>query len=124
MDKDIRFTDKKVDESWKAQADKEKGLADPVKPNAESTSNSSKENTTSKPFLNLISSLAYQAMMHLGESPEGVPEDAEVNLEAAKEIIDLLGEVKVKSEGNRSAEEDQVLSSILPELQLKFSKQV
>jgi hypothetical protein len=122
-DKEIKFTEKKVDESWKDQVNREKGTVgprprtqdnEPEKPNAVSK--------TSKPFVNLISSLGYQAMFHLGEIPNPDTQQPEVNLEAAKEIIDLLTAVKEKTEGNLSPEESEMLKGLLPELQLKFSQ--
>ena len=63
-------------------------------------------------------------MMHLGEIPNPETQKREVNLEAAREIIDLLGQLKEKSQGNLSAEEMDFFNSLLPELQLKFSQHV
>ncbi len=129
--KDIRFVNKKVDESWKEQASREKEtLANrPDTKGSASSSSASKpsaqpaaELPTSREFINLLSSLGYQAMMHLGEIPEPSTGQKEVNLEAAKEIIDLLAALQVKTEGRRSSEESQVLKSIVPELQMKFSQ--
>ncbi len=120
---DIRFSAKKVDESWKEQAAKERESADskfrPQSPGSSSQSSPKQSPKTSKPFMNLLSSLGYQAMYHLGELPEA---QGETNLEAAKEMIDLLISVKEKTAGNLSSEETQVFDSILPELQLKFSQ--
>lgn len=130
-DKDIRFTNKKVDESWKEQASREKEtLANrpesKVSPSSSSDSKYSapraEELPTSREFINLLSSLGYQAMMHLGEIPEPSTGQKEVNLEAAKEIIDLLAALQVKTEGRRSPEESQILKQIVPELQMKFSQ--
>lgn len=126
--KDIRYTEKKVDESWKDQASREKSVLDPnlkKKQAATAASGSEKSPTpqvTSKAFLNLISSLGYQAMFHLGEIADPQTGEAEINLEAAREVIDLLTTLKEKTAGNLSAEENQVLTSILPELQLKYSQ--
>ncbi len=123
-DKDIRFTDKKVDESWKEQASRDKGLnssskpADTPKPQAALTP----KPKTSKEFLNLLSSLGYQAMFHLGEIPNPETNQKEVNLQAAQEIIELLKALKDKTEGQLSPEEAQVFHAILPELQMKFAE--
>lgn len=116
---EIRFTQKKVDESWKDQVGKEKATAQPAA--APSSKPAAKNIQTSRPFLNLLSSLGYQAMMHLGElHQQGGP--LEADLPAAKEIIDLLLSVKEKTAGNLSAEESQILETLLPELQMKFSE--
>ncbi len=122
--KDIRFTEKKVDESWKDQATREREVVAP----ASSTHSAAKSQTsapahkTSQAFVNLLSSLGYQAMFHLGEIPDPQTGEAEVNLEAAKEAIDLLLAIKEKSSNNLSAEETGIFQQILPELQMKFSQ--
>ena len=119
--KEIKFTEKKVDESWKDQVNREKGTVGPSnRGNApQKPPNAAK---TSKPFVNLLSSLGYQAMLHLGEIPNPETRQPEVNLEAAREIIDLLASIKEKTEGNLSPEEAEVFQGLLPELQLKFSQ--
>lgn len=116
-DKEIRFTQKKVDESWKDQIVKEKTVPSP----AQSAPASAKPKpVASKAFVNLISSLGYQVMMHLGELPDSGAE--EVSLPAAKEIIELLIALKQKTEGNLSPEESKILDQLIPELQLKFAQ--
>ena len=116
-DKEIRFTQKKVDESWKDQIVKEKS----VTPSAPPASAKPKPQA-SKAFVNLMTSLGYQAMMHLGEIPSPDTNQPEVSLPAAKEIIELLIALKQKTEGNLSPEEAQVLESLIPELQMKFAQ--
>ncbi len=124
--KDIRFSEKKVDENWKEGSLRDKGTAqEPSKKpagTAEPPKTQSRTTKTSKAFVNLLSSLGYQALMHLGDiaSPEsGV---VNVNLPAAKEIIDLLIIIKEKTAGNLSPEENELLQSVIPELQMKFSE--
>lgn len=119
-EKEIKFTEKKVDDSWKDQVSKEKGTA----PLSQAPEGSPRKNSpkTLKPFISLLSSLGYQAMFHLGEIPNPETQQPEINLEAAKEIIDLLLALKDKTEGHLSPEESEVFSTLLPELQLKFSQ--
>ena len=130
MEKDIRFTEKKVDENWKEQTSKEKGKIVPPGGGAAQSSPQSKADekpsaaATSKIFLNLLSSLGVQAMMHLGEIPNPETREKEINLEAAREIIDLLAELRKKTTGNLSAQETEFFSQVLPELQMKFAKQL
>ena len=119
-EKDIKFTEKKIDESWKEQTNRDKDIfAKSQKP--ESPKSPSK---TSKPFLNLLTSLGIQAMMHLGEIPNPETKLKEPNLEAAREIIDLLLAIREKTQRNLSSEEKEVLESIIPELQMKFAEKV
>ena len=109
MEKEVRFTQKKVDESWKEEVDREKGGP---KPEAET-----------KPALSLttfLTSLGYQVLMHLGEIPHPETQEHQLDLEAARETIDLLILLESKTRGNRTSEEEQLLKSLLPELQMKF----
>jgi hypothetical protein len=117
-EKDIRFVEKKVDESWKDQASRDKESFQ--KPAGQASPKETRTNKTSQPFLGLITSLGYQAMIQLGELPESG--QTEVNLPAAQEIIELLLAIKTKSEGNLSPEESQLLTSLIPDLQLKFAQ--
>ena len=86
-DKDIRFTEKKVDESWKEQAESVKAKAAAAQPAAKS-----KPVETSKTFLSLVQSLGYQALMNLGEIPNPVNQQTELNPEGAKEVIKWYNE--------------------------------
>ena len=130
MDKDIRFSEKRVDENYKEQASRDKGVVnstsrrtseDSVKTQPSASAPSPK---TSKIFLNFVTSLGYQALIHLGDMPNPETNEREVNLEGARGIIDLLMEIKLKTQGNLSAEEAQFFDSVLPEIQLKFSQSV
>ena len=117
FDKDIRFTEKKVDESWKEQTET-------VKAKASATAASAKQPETSKNFLNLVQSLGYQTLMHLGEIPDPTTQQRELNPEAAKEAIDLLVVLRDKTRGNLSKEEKEMLETLVSQLQIKFSQSV
>ncbi len=126
-DADIHFVDKKVDESWKEQAarDKERIAAPPSdKPISEKSQNPAEAKTaqTAVPFLNLLKSLGYQAMIHLGELPHPSTGRRETDLESARETIDLLLALKEKTGANTSLEEKEIFEGILPDLQLKFAE--
>lgn len=60
-------------------------------------------------------------MMHLGEVPYAETGEKETNLQAAREMIDLLIAIKNKTAGNLSDEEMQAFETLLPELQMKFA---
>jgi len=119
-DKDIRFTEKKVDESWKEQAESVKAKAVPAASGAKSQPSAD----TSKVFLSLVQSLGYQALMHLGEIPDPMTQKHEVNTDAAKEAIDLLIALRDKTQGNLSDEEKKMLETLLTQLQIKFSQSI
>ena len=118
-DKDIRFTEKKVDESWKEQAESVKIKAASSRPAAKS-----KPVETSKNFLSLVQSLGYQALMNLGEIPNPMTQETSLNPEGAKEAIDLLIALRDKTQGNLSEEEKKMLETLITQLQIKFSQSV
>ena len=109
MDKEVRFTEKKVDESWKQDVARDKKTPE--------------TGTAAKPaltFENFITSLGYQTLLHLGELPDPDSREKRLDLEAAKETIDLLILLENKTRGNRTPEENQIFQNLLPELQMKF----
>jgi len=112
-ERDIRFGEKKVDESWKEQASREKLTKSGQK-------NPPDKRETSQPFLSFLSSLAYQTLIHFGEMEHPLTKAKAKDLNAAKEVIDLLSILKEKTKGNLSAEEEKILTSMLSDLQLKF----
>ena len=109
MDKEVRFTEKKVDQSWKEGVAREKGSPEP-----------SSAPKTSLDLSSFLTSLGYQTLMHLGELPNPQTNQRVVDLEGARETIDLLILLETKTKGNRTPEEDQLLKTLLPELQMKF----
>lgn len=119
-DKDIRFTEKKVDESWKEQAESVKAKAAATA----SPAAKAKPAETSKPFLSLVQSLGYQALMNLGEIPNPMTQQTELNPEGAKEAIDILIALRDKTQGNLSDDEKKMVDMLLTQLQLKFSQSV
>ena len=124
-DKDIRFSEKKVDESWKEQTESVKAKAAAAQPSSKSkTDAKSKPAETSKNFLSLVQSLGYQALMNLGDIPNPMTQQTELNPEGAKEAIDLLIALREKTQGNLSDDEKKMLETLLTQLQIKFSQSV
>lgn len=127
MTKDIRFSEKKVDEHWKDQIQQGQGVQDP-KPRTSSeekhTRAGERQPKTSTLFLNFVTSLGIQALIHLGEMPDPQTQMLNPNLDAVKEILDLLIQIKEKTDGNLSEEEKKFFFSFLPELQLKFAQKI
>jgi len=120
FDKDIRFPEKKVDSSWKDQISRDRVVA----PEPSAAKPTSVGNVKTNPeFMNFLKSLATQALMSLGEIPHPMTGQSEIDPASAKEMIDLLGVLKLKTQGNCSPEENVVFTSVLAELQLKFSQQ-
>jgi hypothetical protein len=72
-------------------------------------------------FTAFVISLATTAAIHLGDLPDPASSDrAEVNLEGAAQMIEVLSLLDVKTRGNLTAEERQVLEQVLYELRMRF----
>lgn len=71
-------------------------------------------------FLNYIMSMGYQAMIFVGEIPNPMTGKQEVNLRQAKFLIDTLGLLKEKTKGNLNPQEENMLTTSLYELQMKY----
>lgn len=127
-EKDIRYTEKKIDESWKEHMIRDKakmtGQTDDGKRTSDPEHERRRAEPTSRHFVNLVSSLGYQAMVQLGELPDPSTQASQINLDAAREIINLLAALKLKTAGNLSDEEMRLLNNLLTELQLKFSQKI
>ncbi len=145
--------EKRVDESWKESVAREKEVlkqtgsvaieppkekeppakaqvkpsppADDEPLSAESGEEFSDEAASSDiNFLNYVSSLAFQAMIFLGEIPNPMTNETDENLEQAKMLIDTLAMLREKTKGNLSAQENNLLSGSIYELQMKYVERV
>ncbi len=142
--------EKSVDESWKESAAQEKERLEHIARGGGADKTSAQENpqapaqspagsrqpsqpqdvpghTREEPsgayeadFVNYISSLAYQAMVFLGEIPNPVTNTSEKNPEQAKFVIETLILLQEKTKGNLTRKESDVLNTAAYELQMKF----
>ncbi|MDP8265072.1 MAG: DUF1844 domain-containing protein [Candidatus Aceula lacicola] len=71
-------------------------------------------------FLAYVASLGFQVMVFLGEIESPVTKKKEENLLQAKLIIDTLSMLRDKTKGNLEAQEENLLSTSIYELQMKY----
>jgi hypothetical protein len=64
--------------------------------------------------------LASSALVNLGEAADPATGERVLDLEQAKEAIDLLALLKTKTSGNRTEQETHLLEEMLYDLQLRF----
>ena len=64
--------------------------------------------------------LASSALVNLGEAADPATGERVVDLEQAKEAIDLLTLLRTKTAGNRTDQETHLLEEMLYDLQLRF----
>ena len=129
---------KKVDESWKEQAEREKHAvggsqppptqaATPSPAEAPATSKEalskealSKEEAPQARFDLFVSGLAMEALIALGDVPHPVTRKQTANFKQAKYLIDVLGIIEEKTRNNLSVEEDQLLKDALYQLRMRY----
>ena len=73
-------------------------------------------------FATFVYSLSTSALVHLGEIPEPISETMDRNLPLAKQTIDILGILQEKTKGNLTPEEENLLSSFLYDLRMRYVK--
>ena len=72
-------------------------------------------------FPSFVLSLAATAAVHFGDRLEpGAVEPGPVDLVAAQQMIDILALLEEKTRGNLTAEERQLLETVLYELRLRY----
>lgn len=105
---------KNIDESWKEAAQKEK----------ETLKKEGKFIPPEPDFGFFITTLALQASIALGQTPNPATNQKEEDLSQAKFIIDTLGMLKEKTKGNLNTDETNLLENVLYELRISYiSKQ-
>jgi hypothetical protein len=115
--------DKKVDESWKEQVEKEKKRK--REEEAKGASAGARGTEAGFPpiqasFATLITELAMQASLFLGEIPDPETNEPIEDLNRAKYLIDELGVLQEKTAGNLTPDEERALKNILLELRMKY----
>jgi hypothetical protein len=72
-------------------------------------------------FSSFVLSMAATAAIHFGDRLEpGETEPGPVDLVSAAQMIDILALLEVKTKGNLTPDEEQLLEAILYELRLRF----
>ena len=115
-----------IDEDWKSQVEREKNQATqspqeaiPSKPEDSSTASEEQEFPDAN-FPMLVTMLATQALVALGQLPGGEGESPKVQKPVAKHFIDLLGVLDTKTTGNLQPEEAKMLRDILHNLRMTY----
>lgn len=131
---------KRVDESWKEQAQREKqaaavpnagpapspdagaavpDAADRLEPAGAPHADDAQAMSEAR-FDVFLSGLAMEAFVAMGDMPHPVTRKHAVNLVHAKYIIDLLGLLEEKTKGNLSADEEKLLTDALYQLRMRY----
>ena len=127
MDESVK---KRVDESWKEQAEREKrvtsegGGTTPPRgakpPSGEAAARA--EEVPEARFDLFLSGLAMEALIALGEMPHPTTRKQEPNLQQARYLVDLLGVFEEKTKNNLSVDEERLLKDTLYQLRMRYLK--
>jgi len=81
---------------------------------------SSHAESRSTDFSGFLISLGTSALIHMGQETHPALGKVEVNLDEAKELIDLLALLEEKTKGNLTEDEKELLTKLLFTLRMKF----
>ena len=114
-----------IDEDWKSQVQAEKEALDRQVHHEHSAQPQPQAARGPAPLppatlAVLLTTLATQTLVALGQIPHPVSGKPEVQLDEAKHFIDTLEMLETKTAGNRTAEETQLLDNLLHELRMGF----
>ncbi len=71
-------------------------------------------------FSTFILSLSTSVLVNLGELPDPLKNEKDVNLPLAHQTISLIEMLMEKTKGNLSGEEEKLINSILYDLRMKY----
>ncbi|OIP88708.1 MAG: hypothetical protein AUK24_07675 [Syntrophaceae bacterium CG2_30_49_12] len=118
---DVRKEEPQKEKETKLGEEKEKEQVPP--PEAEQQEQRYEDNYPEVNFASFVISLSTSAMYHFGDFPDPATKEAQKNLSAAKQTIDILGMLKMKTEGNLDENEKSILEGLLYELRLRYVKE-
>ena len=111
-----------IDEDWKSQVEKERENLKQTPPSASEDTSEPEPEASMPPasFQFLITSLASQALMCLGQIPDPFENKTVVRVDVARHYIDLLEVLEEKTRGNLTEEENGELQGILHQLRMLY----
>jgi len=120
--KDKRLFDE-AGEARREELKKEDVTAEGKPPEKETEETAREEYFLEVTFSSFVLSLSTTAMYHFGDFPDPVTKKAEKNLAAAKQTIDMLNMLKIKTVGNLDNNEKELMEGILYELMMRYVKE-
>lgn len=116
-----------IDEDWKAQvqAEREAAVSEPAsaggtKPSGAAPSIAHDLQMPPASFEMLVTTLATEALVALGQMPHPMTGKAELQHDHAQYLIDTLDVLRQKTRGNLTPEEQELIESVLHQLRMVF----
>jgi len=115
-----------IDEDWKSQVQAEKSQAVKETPAASAESAAAEPSQPGDMPMPpaslelLLTTLATEALMALGQVPHPVTGQVHIHRDQAKYLIDMVEMLQEKTKGNLTPGEEQLIESVLHQLRLVF----
>jgi hypothetical protein len=111
-----------VDEDWKTrvQAEKEAIRQQSEEQGKGADAKTAEPELPPASFSLLVTTLAAQAMVAMGQAPDPIEKKPTVRLDVARHYIDTLGVLEDKTKGNLAPDESALLDDILHQLRMAF----
>ena len=71
-------------------------------------------------FATFVLSLHHSARVHLGDAPSPTGEKSSVDVDLARQTIDLIALLQEKTRGNLSGEEERIVEQALYDLRMRY----
>ena len=97
-------------------------IASPEAPRPAPAASTREEQAASSHFVGLVRNLAATAAANLGEMPNPFTGQVEMDLDGARQVIDLLQALQIKTRGNLTADESRLVDSLLYDLKIAVVK--
>lgn len=108
-----------VDDDWKSQVEKEKDQLEKEADSKQAEESAMPEMPPAS-FSMLVTTLAMQAGVALGQMPDPSTGKPQINKPVAKHFIDTLALLEEKTKGNLDKDENEMLTATVHQLRIAF----
>ena len=110
-----------IDDDWKSQVAAEKeALKEETTAEEPAAGDPATPQMPPASFEMLVTTLATEAMVALGQFPNPATQEISLSLDHAGYAIDMLSMLEEKTKGNRTSEEDEMMTQLLHQLRMMF----
>ena len=110
-----------IDDDWKSQVAAEKeAFKEEATAEGPASGDPAMPQMPPASFEMLVTTLATEAMVALGQFPNPASQEISLSLDHASYAIDMLAMLEEKTKGNRTPEEDTMMTELLHQLRMMF----
>ena len=109
-----------IDDDWKSQVAAEKEAIKKAADEAVSAPAGEPPQMPPASFEMLVTTLATEAMVALGQFPNPASQEVSISLDHATYAIDMLAMLQEKTKGNLTPDEEKMMTDLLHQLRMMF----